>query len=151
MYLYCTLLESQNLLKRRWIVLWLTLIGVVLVKVMSQVGVKRGRLVDVLVSKYINWQHEHILGGTNKQRSSYDQMNLMQFIQGFTKTILEEPDKSNREKMLVNLSELMQKNDFTSEGHIPRNMLHKTKHGIKFRMVKYDGSADFFSAWFMSI
>ena len=40
--------------------------------------------------------------------NAYDQLSLTQFVQGFSKNILDEPDKKIREKMVQYLSELME-------------------------------------------
>ena len=53
-------------------------------------------------------------GGVNRQRISYDQLSLTQFVQGFVKNILDESDQNCREQMLVYLSDLMEDaTDFT--------------------------------------
>ena len=54
------------------------------------------------------WPHELILGGVNRQRVSYDQLSLTQFVQGFTRNILDEPDRDCRDHMLGYLSDLME-------------------------------------------
>ena len=69
---------------------------------------KRGGAVEVVVKNKISWPHEMILGGPNRQRLTYDQMSLTQFVQGFSKNILEEKDEKNRESMVRYLSELME-------------------------------------------
>ena len=75
---------------------------------------KRGGSSEVLVNKRVSWPQDHILGGPSKQRLSYDQLNLTQFVQGFAKNILEESDHDCREKMLSYLADLMEDaNDFT--------------------------------------
>ena len=75
---------------------------------------KRGGGVDVLVSKKVAWPHDHVLGGVTRQRVSYDQLSLTQFIQGFTRNILDESDEKIREQMLWYMSDLMEDaTDFT--------------------------------------
>ena len=74
----------------------------------SKLKSKRGGNVDVFVEKRVAWPHEAIFGGANRQRISYDQLSLTQFVQGFSKNILEETDHKIREKMLQYLSELME-------------------------------------------
>ena len=75
---------------------------------------KRGGPVEVLVSHRVNWPHEYILGGSSKQRISYDQLNLCQFIHGFVKGVLDEDNPKYKEKMLSYLCDLMEDaNDFT--------------------------------------
>ena len=39
---------------------------------------KRGGNVDCIVSKKVAWPHDSILGGTTKQRLSYDQLTWSQ-------------------------------------------------------------------------
>ena len=51
---------------------------------------KRGGPVDVIVQQKVSWPHEHILGGQNRQRLTYDQITMPQFVQGFVKNILDE-------------------------------------------------------------
>ena len=73
---------------------------------------KRGG-VDVVVSQKVAWPHEHILGGANRSRLTYDQLNLTQFVQGFVKNVLDEQNQDCREKMLTYLCDLMEDaNDF---------------------------------------
>ena len=75
---------------------------------------KRGGASDILVNKRVSWPQDHVLGGPTKQRLSYDQLNLTQFVQGFAKNILEESEHDCREKMLHYLAELMEDaNDFS--------------------------------------
>ena len=59
---------------------------------------KRGGGVEVLVSKKVAWPHDTILGGPSKQRVTYDQLSITQFVQGFTRNVLDEPDHEIREK-----------------------------------------------------
>ena len=74
----------------------------------AKVKSKRGGNVDVYVEKKVAWPHEAILGGVSHQRITYDQLSLTPFVQGFSKNILDEPDKKIREKMVQYLSELME-------------------------------------------
>ena len=69
---------------------------------------KRGGGVDVLVSKKVAWPHDNVLGGVTRQRITYDQLSLTQFIQGFTRNILDESDGKIREQMLWYMSDLME-------------------------------------------
>ena len=68
---------------------------------------KRGGI-DVFVKNKVAWPHEHILGGPTRQRVTYDQLNITQFVQGFVRNVLEEPSEMNRERMLHYLSDLME-------------------------------------------
>ena len=59
---------------------------------------KRWGGIDVFVKNKVAWPHEHILGGPTRQRVTYDQLNITQFVQGFVRNLLEEQDEGNREK-----------------------------------------------------
>ena len=75
---------------------------------------KRGGNIEVIVKNRVSWPHEHILGDMSKQRVTYDQLSLTQFVQGFTKNMLEEQNEHCRENMLQYLSDLMEDaSDFT--------------------------------------
>ena len=54
------------------------------------------------------WPHDNVLGGVTRQRLTYDQLSLTQFIQGFTRNILDESDGKVREQMLWYMSDLME-------------------------------------------
>ena len=54
------------------------------------------------------WPHDSVLGGVTRQRITYDQLSLTQFIQGFTRNILDESDPKSREQMLWYLNDLME-------------------------------------------
>ena len=51
---------------------------------------QKGVNVDVSVKNKVLWPHEAILGGINRKRVTYDQLSLIQWVQGFCKNILEE-------------------------------------------------------------
>ena len=44
-----------------------------------------GGAVDVVVANKVNWPHEYILGSVSKQKVTFDQLNLTQFVNGFLK------------------------------------------------------------------
>ena len=55
--------------------------------------------------------------GTHRQRVSYDQLSLMQWVQGFCKHILEEKSNEPREIMISYMSDLMEDaTDFSWQG-----------------------------------
>ena len=66
--------------------------------------------VEVLVNKRVAWPHEHIFffffffggggGGASRQRLTYGQLSLSQFVQGFVKNIMDEKDRKCWDKML---------------------------------------------------
>ena len=74
----------------------------------SKLKSKRGGGVDVSVSKKVAWPHDNVLGGATRQRVTYDQLSLTQFIQGFTRNILDESSNEIRERMLWYLNDLME-------------------------------------------
>ena len=75
---------------------------------------KRGGNVDVPVKNKVLWPHEAILGGVNRQRVTYDQLSLTQWVQGFCKNILEEKSSQRRNTMVSYLVDLMEDaTDFT--------------------------------------
>ena len=68
----------------------------------------------MVVANKVTWPHEYILGGLSKQRVTFDQINLTQFVNGFVKGILDEKDQNVREKMLSYLCDLLEDaNDFS--------------------------------------
>ena len=78
---------------------------------------KRGGSVDVYVKHKVAWPREAILGGTNRSRVTYDQLNLSQWVQGFCKNILDEREEGKREKMIAYMAELMEDcTDFSWSG-----------------------------------
>ena len=77
-----------------------------------------------MVANKVTWPHEYILGGMNRQRVTFDQLNLTQFVNGFVKVVLDERDESVREKMLYYLCNMMEDaNDFSWESA-------KASHGV---------------------
>ena len=83
-----------------------------------QIQVKKGgRNVDVSVKNKVLWPHEAILGGVNRQRVTYDQLSLTQWVQGFCRNILEEKSSQRRDTMVSYLGDLMEDaTDFTWQG-----------------------------------
>ena len=69
---------------------------------------KRGGPVEITVQQKIAWPHEHVLGGQTRQRLTYDQITMTQFVQGFAKNILDEKNWDIREHMLQYLGDLME-------------------------------------------
>ena len=78
---------------------------------------KRGGNVEVSVKRKVSWPHESILGGVSRQRITYDQLSLTQWVQGFCKNILEQKSVERRDIMVSYLSDLMEDaTDFTWQG-----------------------------------
>ena len=69
---------------------------------------KRGGTVEVSVKNKVSWPHEAILSGVSRQRVTYDQLSLTQFVQGFCKNIMEESCNERRHTMVSYLSDLME-------------------------------------------
>ena len=61
---------------------------------------QRGGPVDVLVKNRVKWPHEYILAGPNKERVSYNQLTVVQWVTGFCRTMREEHRHSIRDHML---------------------------------------------------
>ena len=78
---------------------------------------QRGGGVDVPVKRKVQWPHEAILGGVARQRITYDQLSLTQWVQGFCKNILEQKSSCRRDTMVSYLSDLMEDaTDFSWQG-----------------------------------
>ena len=56
--------------------------------------------VDIFVKNRVRWPHEHVLSGSNKERISYDQLTILQWVTGFCRTIKEEQNSKLKEHML---------------------------------------------------
>ena len=56
--------------------------------------------VDVLIKNQVRWPHEYVLSGLNKERVSYDQLNVTQWVAGFRRTMRDESDPNLRQHML---------------------------------------------------
>ena len=78
---------------------------------------KRGGNVEVSVKRKVSWPHEPILGGVSRQRVSYDQLSLTQWVQGFCKNVLEQKSSERRDIMVSYLGDLMEDaTDFSWQG-----------------------------------
>ena len=67
---------------------------------------QRGGSVDVQVKHKVHWPHEAVLGGVSRQRVTYDQLSLTQWVQGFCRNILEERSGSRKDTMISYLADL---------------------------------------------
>ena len=73
-----------------------------------------GGQVEVLVKNRIKWPHEYVLAGSNKERVTYDQLTMGQWVAGFCRTMRDESDKNCKEAMLSYLISLLDDaNDFS--------------------------------------
>ena len=83
----------------------------------SKVTSKRGGSVEVNVKNMVAWPHESILSGVNRQRVTYDQLMLTQWVQGLCKNILEESCNERKDIMVSYLRDLMKDaTDFSWQG-----------------------------------
>ena len=69
---------------------------------------KRGGNIEVHVKNKVSWPHEAILGGVSRQRISYDQLSLTQWVQGFCRNILEENCPEKKDIMISYMADLME-------------------------------------------
>ena len=75
---------------------------------------QRGGQVEVLVKNRIKWPHEYVLAGSNKERVTYDQLTMGQWVAGFCRTMRDESHKNCKEAMLSYLISLLDDaNDFS--------------------------------------
>ena len=80
----------------------------------SKIKSLRGGSVDIFVKNRVKWPHEHVLAGNIKERVSYDQLTMGQWMAGFCRTMREEKNKKNKEAMLDYLIALSDdSNDFS--------------------------------------
>ena len=69
---------------------------------------QRGGSETVWVKKEVAWPHNHVLGGSSKNRVSYDTLTVSQWVSGFATIIRDEKDLNTKNKMLEYLSEIME-------------------------------------------
>ena len=80
----------------------------------SKLKSQRGGNIEVMVKTRVKWPHEYILSGLNKERVSYDQLSVTQWVAGFGRTMREEADPEIRQHMLDYMISLMDNaNDFS--------------------------------------
>ena len=75
---------------------------------------QRGASVDIFVKEKIKWPHEYVLAGTTKDRVTYNQLNITQFMAGFCRIMREESCQITKDHMLDYLISLLDdSNDFS--------------------------------------
>ena len=80
----------------------------------SKIKLQRGGNFEVLVKQRVKWPHEYVLSGLNKERVTYDQLNVTQWVAGFGWTMRDELDPIMKQHMLEYLIALMDDgNDFS--------------------------------------
>ena len=80
----------------------------------NKIKSQRGGTVDVFVKNRVKWPHEHVLAGSQKERVSYDQLTMGQWMAGFCRTMRDENCIQNKDAMLDYLISLLDdSNDFS--------------------------------------
>ena len=80
----------------------------------NKIKSQRGGQVDDFVKNRIKWPHEFVLAGSQKERVSYDQLTMGQWMAGFCRTMREENCIQNKDAMLDYLISLWDdSNDFS--------------------------------------
>ena len=69
---------------------------------------QRGGSETIWVKKEVAWPHNHVLGGSSKNRVTYDNLTISQWVSGFATIIRDENDLATKNKMLEYLSEIME-------------------------------------------
>ena len=72
----------------------------------SKIKSQRGGF-DVFVKHRVRWHHKYVLSSSNKERVSYDQLSVVQWVAGFCRTMKEEQNSKMREHMLDYLVSLL--------------------------------------------
>ena len=74
----------------------------------------RGGSMDIFVKKRVKWPHEFVLGGSTKDRITYNQLNITQWMSGFCRILKDENCQKIRDHMLDYLIALLDdSNDFS--------------------------------------
>ena len=74
----------------------------------------RGGPVEALVPNRVKWPHEYVLSGNSKERISYDQLSITQWMAGFGRIMKEETNSEIKDSMLDYLVSLLDDaNDFS--------------------------------------
>ena len=69
--------------------------------------IKSQRGPDVFVKNRVCWPHEYVLSGSTKERVTYDQSTVVQWVSSFCRNMQEEKNSKMREHMLDYLVSLM--------------------------------------------
>ena len=68
---------------------------------------ERGGSVEILIKNRVIWPHVYVLLGLNKERVTYDQLNVIQWVAGFDRTMRDESAPVLRKHMLEYLISIM--------------------------------------------
>ena len=75
---------------------------------------QRGGAVDIFVKEKVKWPHEYVLAGNTKDRITYNQLNITQWMAGFCRIMKEESCQITKNHMLEYLIALLDySNDFS--------------------------------------
>ena len=69
---------------------------------------KRGGSETIWVKKEVAWPHNHVLGGSSKNRVNYDSLTISQWVSVFATIIRDEKNLTMKNKMLEYLAEIME-------------------------------------------
>ena len=61
---------------------------------------QHGGQVEVFVKHRAKWPHEYVLAGNNKERVTYDQLTMGQWMAGFCRVMREERNRNSKDAML---------------------------------------------------
>ena len=80
----------------------------------KKLKVREGGSVDIFVKERVKWPHEYVLAGNTKDRITYNQLNITQFMAGFCRIMKEENCQITKDHMLDYLIALLDdSNDFS--------------------------------------
>ena len=96
---------------------------------------------EVMVANRVKWPHEYVLSGVAKERVTYDQLSVTQWVAGFGRIMKEEKNPQIREHMLDYLVALFDDaNDFSWDAAKARQLFCfaewskvKLKHTVKWK------------------
>ena len=85
----------------------------------------RGGSVEVMVQNKIKWPHKYVLLGSSKERISYDQLSILQWVAGFCHNMKEEKNSDSKDFVLDYLVSLLDDTqDFFWEAAKASHMVH---------------------------
>ena len=74
----------------------------------------KSQRVDIFVKERVKWPHEYVLAGNTKDRITYNQLNITQWMAGFCRIMKEESCQTTKNHMLDYLIALLDdSNDFS--------------------------------------
>ena len=67
----------------------------------------RGGSVEIMVQNKVKWPHDYVLLGSSKERISYDQLSVVQWVAGFSRIMKERKNSDSKDFMLDYLMSLL--------------------------------------------